>query len=190
MRLLRLCKTSHRNIHEKLPLKIKQRAERWPGETAHVQTQAREKLSICFAEVPASMVLTPPPTPDPLPGKWAEATDFFFFSDGHCAENHKVINEKYPFKMKSHGLMSDAVTGKQSGLRSLLRWEVCLQIGWVRPEMHFSHITTLPLSSDTKATFFFFFAREEIDMVPTVPKSIYGPEKCELSTARVRVPHS
>lgn len=117
--------------------------------------------------------ISPSPNPWPPPREMSRGNRFLSY--GQCTENHKIINEKYPFKIKWHGLMNDAVTGKQFGLRSVLCWEVCLQIDWVRPEMCFSKITTYPLFSDTKATF--LLCLWEIDTVPTVPKIHLRPRK-------------
>lgn len=188
MRLLRLCKTSHLNIREKSPWKIKRLNRTVARRNCPCPNASPWEIKHLFCGSAREHGANPSPNPWPPPREMSRSNRFF--SDGHCAENRKIINEKYPFKMKSHGLMSDAVTGKQSGLRSLLRWEVCLQIDWVKPEMHFSQITTLPLSSDTKATFFFFLPMKRLIWFQRCLKSIYGPEKCELSTARVRVPHS
>lgn len=127
------------------------------------------------------------PSPNPWPPPREMSRGNRFLSYGQCTENHKIINEKYPFKIKWHGLMNDAVTGKQFGLRSLCAERFAFRLtGWGRRCV--SQRSRHTLCSQTPKQHF-CYACERLIQFQRCLKSIYGQEKCKLSTARVHVPY-
>lgn len=125
-----------------------------------------EKRSICSAEAPASMALTPPsPAPSPPPGETSRSkTHIFCFAP----EDHKFIKIRWRPTAPSPApsLVSDLPNAGTSA----------------RPQMGFSKDTTFPQSPDTPPPLHTPVASvvhrpREIDTIPMVPKIHLWPRK-------------
>lgn len=137
-----------------------------------------EKRSICSAEAPASMALTPPsPAPSPPPGETSRSkTHIFCFAP----EDHKFIKIRWRPTAPSPApsLVSDLPNAGTSA----------------RPQMGFSKDTTFPPSPDTPPRTrqwpALFIGHERLIRFQWCLKSICGQEKRGLSTAGVHMARS
>lgn len=127
----------------------------------------------------------PPPAPDPLPGKWAEATDFFPMGTAPSVTKLFMKNILLRSNSMAWWMMLSLGSCLVSDLSCAEKFAFRLT-GWARRCV--SQRSRRTFCSQTPNQHF-FYACERLIRFQRCLESIYGQEKCELSTPRVRVPH-